>query len=67
MVEAIFIKSSQSQSQYSLFSLGMFTYTYERQDITQIALKKLPGGGERRKKKQAPPCCERSSDWICSR
>jgi hypothetical protein len=35
---------SQSQSQYSLFSLGMFTYTYE--------LKRLPrGGGERRKKK----------------
>jgi hypothetical protein len=35
---------SQSQSQYSLFSLGMFTYTYERQDIIQIALKRLPGG-----------------------
>jgi hypothetical protein len=35
----------QSQSQYSLFSLGMFTYTYERQDIIQIALKTLPGGG----------------------
>jgi hypothetical protein len=26
-------------SQYSLFSLGMFTYTYERQDIMQITLK----------------------------
>jgi hypothetical protein len=25
--------SFQSQSQYRLFSLGMFTYTYERQDI----------------------------------
>jgi hypothetical protein len=37
--------------QYSLFSLGMFTYTYERQDIIKIALKRLPGGGERRKKK----------------
>jgi hypothetical protein len=36
---------SQSQSQYSLFSLGMFIYTYERQDIIQIALKRLPGGG----------------------
>jgi hypothetical protein len=24
----------------------MFTYTYERQDIIQIALKRLPGGGE---------------------
>jgi hypothetical protein len=35
--------SLQSQSQYSLFSLGMFTYTYEHQDI-QIALKRLPGG-----------------------
>jgi hypothetical protein len=23
----------------------MFTYTYERQDIIQIALKRLPGGG----------------------
>jgi hypothetical protein len=31
----------QSQSQYSLFSLGMFTYTYERQDIIQIALTTL--------------------------
>jgi hypothetical protein len=40
----------RNQSQYSLFSLGMFTYTYERQDIIQIALKILPGG-ERRKKK----------------
>jgi hypothetical protein len=29
----------------------MFTYTYERQDIIQIALKRLPGGRERRKKK----------------
>jgi hypothetical protein len=29
----------------------MFTYTYERQDIIQIVLKRLPGGGERRKKK----------------
>jgi hypothetical protein len=37
--------SFQSQSQYSLFSLGMFTYTYERQDIIQIALKRLPEGG----------------------
>jgi hypothetical protein len=37
--------SSQSQSQYSLFSLGMVTYTNERQDIIQIALKRLPGGG----------------------
>jgi hypothetical protein len=25
-----------------LFSLGMLTYTYERQDIIQIALKRLP-------------------------
>jgi hypothetical protein len=41
----------QSQSQYSLFSLGMYIYTYERQDITQIALKRLPGGVEGRKKK----------------
>jgi hypothetical protein len=24
----------------------MLTYTYERQDIIQIALKRLPGGGE---------------------
>jgi hypothetical protein len=30
----------QSQSQYSLFSLGMFIYTYKRQDIIQIALNK---------------------------
>jgi hypothetical protein len=42
---------SQSQSQYSLFSLGMFKYTFERQDIIQIALKRLQGGGESRKKK----------------
>jgi hypothetical protein len=28
----------------------MFTYTYERQDVIQIALKRLPGGKERRKK-----------------
>jgi hypothetical protein len=34
----------------TLFSLGMFKYTYERQDIIQIALKTLPGEGERRKK-----------------
>jgi hypothetical protein len=47
------ITLKSSQSQYSLFSLGMFTYTYvyERQDIIQIALKRLPGGGESRKKK----------------
>jgi hypothetical protein len=38
------ISPFQSQSQYNLFSLGMFTYTYERQDIIQIALKRLPGG-----------------------
>jgi hypothetical protein len=31
-------------SQYTLFSLGMFTYTYERHDIIQIALKRLPEG-----------------------
>jgi hypothetical protein len=35
----------------TLFNLVMFTYTYERQDIIQIALKRLPGGGERRKKR----------------
>jgi hypothetical protein len=35
----------------TLFSLGMFTYTYERQDITLIALKRLPGGRECRKKR----------------
>jgi hypothetical protein len=29
----------------TLFSLGNLTYTYERQDIIQIALKRLPGGG----------------------
>jgi hypothetical protein len=44
----------RSQSQYSLFSLVMFTYKYERQDIIQIALKRLPGGGERLKKKVSP-------------
>jgi hypothetical protein len=33
----------ESQSQNTLFSLGMFTYTYERQDIIQIPLKRLPG------------------------
>jgi hypothetical protein len=32
-------------NQNTLFSLGMLTYTYERQDIIQIALKRLPGGG----------------------
>jgi hypothetical protein len=29
----------------TLFSLGMFTYTYERQDIIQIALKRVPREG----------------------
>jgi hypothetical protein len=36
---------TQTQTQNTLFSLGMFTYTYEHQDIIQIALKRLPGGG----------------------
>jgi hypothetical protein len=35
----------------TLFSLGMLAYTYERQDIIQIALKRLPGVGERAVKK----------------
>jgi hypothetical protein len=35
----------KTQTQNTLFSLGMLTYTYERQDIIQIALKRLPGGG----------------------
>jgi hypothetical protein len=34
-----------AKSQNSLLSLGMFTYTYERQDIIQITLKRLPGVG----------------------
>jgi hypothetical protein len=34
----------------TLFSLGMFTYTYERQVIIQIALKRLSGGGSAVKK-----------------
>jgi hypothetical protein len=29
----------------------MFTYTYERQDIIQIAFKRLPGGGRAVKKR----------------
>jgi hypothetical protein len=33
-----------SRFKCTLFGLGMFTYTYERQDIIQIALK-LTGGG----------------------
>jgi hypothetical protein len=38
--------------QTSLFSLDMFTYTYKRLDIKQIALKRLPGEkGECRKKR----------------
>jgi hypothetical protein len=28
----------------TLFNLGMVTYSYERQNIIQIALKRLPGG-----------------------
>jgi hypothetical protein len=28
----------------TLFNLGMVTYSYERQDIIQYALKRLPGG-----------------------
>jgi hypothetical protein len=28
----------------TLFNLGMVTYSYERQDIIQFALKRLPGG-----------------------
>jgi hypothetical protein len=43
--------NSKFKFKNTLFSLGMFTYTYERQDIMQIALKGLSGGGERRKKK----------------
>jgi hypothetical protein len=35
---------SQSQSQNTLFNLGMVTYSYERQNIIQFALKRLPGG-----------------------
>jgi hypothetical protein len=35
---------SQSQSQNTLFNLGTVTYSYERQDIIQFALKRLPGG-----------------------
>jgi hypothetical protein len=34
---------SRIKNQNTLFSLGMVTY--ERQDIIQIALKRLPGGG----------------------
>jgi hypothetical protein len=34
----------QSQIQNTLFNLGMVTYSYERQDIIQFALKRLPGG-----------------------
>jgi hypothetical protein len=43
----------RTKNQNTLFSLGMLTYTDERQDIIQIALKGLPGGGrgECRKKK----------------
>jgi hypothetical protein len=33
------------KNQNTLFSLGMLTYTYDRQEIIQIALKRLPGGG----------------------
>jgi hypothetical protein len=32
------------KNQSALFILGMLTYTYERQDIIQNALKRLPGG-----------------------
>jgi hypothetical protein len=35
-------KGSEFKFKNTLFSLGMFTYTYERQDIIQIALKRLP-------------------------
>jgi hypothetical protein len=45
---------SRIKNQNTLFSLlGMLTYTYERQDIIQIALKRLPegGGGSALKKK----------------
>jgi hypothetical protein len=41
---AVFVEFTyQTQTQNTLFSLGMLTYTYERQDIIQIALKSLPG------------------------
>jgi hypothetical protein len=33
----------------TLISLGMFTYTYERQGMIQIALKRLPGEERRTK------------------
>jgi hypothetical protein len=39
-----YIQFSQSQSQNTLFNLGMVTYSYERQNIIQFALKRLPGG-----------------------
>jgi hypothetical protein len=38
------------KNQNTLFCLGIFTYTYECQDIIQIALKRLPAGRKRRKK-----------------
>jgi hypothetical protein len=51
-------------SQYSLFSLGMFTYTYERQDIIQIGFKRVPGGGSAVKKRFVPPfTCYNMNCW----
>jgi hypothetical protein len=38
------VSQSRSQSQNTLFNLGMVTNSYERQDIIQFALKRLPGG-----------------------
>jgi calcineurin-like phosphoesterase family protein len=40
--------SAVFKNQNTLFSLGMLTYTYERQDIIQIVLERLPGEGEKR-------------------
>jgi hypothetical protein len=42
---------SRVKGQNSLFSLCMLTYTYELQDIIQLALKRLPGEGEFSKKR----------------
>jgi hypothetical protein len=55
LICALFNACNQSQSQNTLFSLGVVTYSYERQDIIQFALKRHRGGKTAVEKKSQIP------------
>jgi hypothetical protein len=40
----LIVESFKIKVKNTLFNLGMVTYSYERQDLIQFALKRLPGG-----------------------